>query len=407
MLASNLYFSSRDEKTSSFKLNSCLSVKPMNKLKSGVFVVSFLTLFLLSCSSGKKALQTGNYDNAVYLAINRLKSNPNKEKAVQTLKEGYQLALDNHLNKINDFKNDVNPFKWESIINEYQGINNLADAIQGCPSCMAAVPNPQKYLQELNDAKFSAAEARYLNGKKLLAENNKQSARDAYYDFQKAEDLYPNYKDAKQMMDDAYWAGLIRVMVKPVVVNSTIYKLSNQYFQDKINEFMQNYESRSFVKFYSPEAVKQSGDQMDQILSLNFDDFVVGQTYVKERVEDVKRDSVKIGETRPPNPKPVYGTVKAKLTTYQKSISSSGLLDFVISDVNGKVLTHEKLPGTFVWNDSWATFNGDDRALTKEQLALTKRKEIMPPAPQDLFIEFTKPIYSQLIAKVNSFYSKY
>ncbi|MBC7655387.1 MAG: hypothetical protein H7098_13055 [Oligoflexus sp.] len=379
----------------------------MNRLNFGVLLIGLTTLISFSCSSGKKALEKGNYDKAVFTAINRLKSNPDKEKAIQILKRGYDYALDRHLSKIEDIRLSVDPFKWEAIINQYQNINSLANAIQDCPVCMEAVPKPEKFVAELSDAKYFAAEARYSNAQKLFTQNNKQSARNAYYDFEKAEQLYPDYKDTKAMMDSTYWAGVVKVVVEPVAVNSKFYKLSNEYFQDKITEFMQNYERRSFVKFYSPQEAQNNKIQIDQILSLNFDDFVVGQTYVKERIEDITRDSVKIGDTRPPNPKPIYGTVNGKLTTFEKTVTSSGLLDFQIRDYNGKVVTHEKMPGTYVWRDTWATYHGDDRALTNQDKNLLKRRESIPPYPQDLFLEFTKPIFSQLVAKVNNFYSKY
>jgi hypothetical protein len=94
------------------------------------------------------------------------------------------------------------------------------------------------------------------------------------------------------------------------------------------------------------------------------------------------------------------------LKTFEKTITSSGLLDFQIRDFNGKVIAHEKMPGTYVWRDSWATYQGDERALTNDK-ALLKRRELIPPLPQDLFLEFIKPIYSQLVTKVNNFYSRY
>jgi len=104
----------------------------------------------------------------------------------------------------------------------------------------------------------------------------------------------------------------------------------------------------------------------------------------------------------------VYGTVKATVYHYSKTIRSAGVMDFRIIDANTeKIITVEKMPGEFVWFSEWATFNGDERALTKEQLKLSKQKEIQPPPPQDLFIEFTKPIYDQILNKVKNYYRNY
>lgn len=52
-------------------------------------------------------------------------------------------------------------------------------------------------------------------------------------------------------------------------------------------------------------------------------------------------------------------------------------------------------------------FNGDERELSPEQMRLTKLKEQVPPPPQDLFIEFTKPIYNQITTKIRDFYKAY
>ena len=72
-----------------------------------------------------------------------------------------------------------------------------------------------------------------------------------------------------------------------------------------------------------------------------------------------------------------------------------------------KSLVKEQLPGEFYWNNSWASFNGDERALNKEELNLTRNREELPPPPQQMFIEFCKPIYDQFTYRIKRFYEKY
>jgi hypothetical protein len=80
----------------------------------------------------------------------------------------------------------------------------------------------------------------------------------------------------------------------------------------------------------------------------------------------------------------------------------------VIVDANTNgVLKHQKFSGEYVWVSNWARFNGDDRALSDKQLALCKLKETQPPVPQDLFLEFTRPIYDQLIPSIRGFYQNF
>lgn len=366
----------------------------------------YLSILIVGCTTGKNALQKGDYDASVTKAVNRLQNAPQNKEAMQVLGTAYELSLAQHLRNIDEAKMGSDVLRWESIIYDYQQLNQLSNEINSSPAALVVVPNPRKFVAELNESKFKAAEVRYALGIKLLNESNKLSARKAYQHFEKAQYLYPNYSDTKQKMDEAYWAAVLKVVVQPVRVNSSYYQLSNQYFQQKVSEWMSAYQYNKFVLFYDEEQAYKQKIVPDQLMRLQFDDFVVGQTYVKERVEKLKKDSVKIGETRANEP--VYGTVKATLSIFDKKIESSGLLDMTVIDYHSnKVIRQRKLTGTYIWEDQWASYKGDDRALSKQQLAISKRKEIMPPAPAALFVEFTKPIYSQLVSEISNFYNSY
>ena len=366
----------------------------------------YLSILIVGCTTGKNALQKGDYDASVTKAVNRLQNSPQNKEAMQVLASAYQLSLAQHLRNIDEAKMSSDVLRWESIIYDYQQINQLSNEINSSPSALSVIPHPQKFVTELNESKFKAAEIRYALGINLLNEGDKLSARKAYQNFEKAQYLYPNYKDTQQKMDQAYWAAVLKVVVQPVRINSNYYELSNQYFQQKVSEWMGNYQRNKFVIFYSEQQANQQKIIPDQVMRLRFDDFVVGQTYVKERVEKLKKDSVKIGKSRADEP--IYGTVKATFSVFDKTIASSGLLDMTVIDGNSqKIIRQRKLTGTYLWEDQWASYKGDDRALSKQQLAFTNKREIMPPAPAAMFLALTKPIYNQLVDEISSFYSSY
>jgi tetratricopeptide (TPR) repeat protein len=367
----------------------------------------YLSLIIIGgCTTGKNALQKGDYDASVEKSVSRLQNSPKNSEAMQVLKMAYDLALKDHLRKIEEAKLANDLFRWESVMYDYQKINQLADDINSCPACLVIIPNPSKYISELAESKYNAAAARYNSGLGYMRENNRKAAKKAYYEFEKVINLQPDYKDVKAKLEDAYWAAVTRVVVQPILINSNTYKLSGDYFQQQIDQYIAKYSRNKFVIFYGEAQATDQKIVPDQVLSLNFDDFVVGQTYIKERVEKLERDSVVIGETR--DKKPVYGTVKATLSIFEKNVSSSGLLDLSITDWKTTKLVHQqKFPGTYVWRDSWASYKGDDRALTKQQLAITKRREQLPPPPNALFLEFTKPIYNQLVEDISYYYNNY
>lgn len=365
----------------------------------------YLSILIVGCTTGKNALQKGDYDAAVSKAVDRLRNSPQNKEAMQVLPQAFDLALQTHLRKIDEAKISADALKWETILYNYQRINQLSDEVNSCPSCLSLVPNPPKYVKEFEDSKYQAAEARYLLGERALRENNRQSAKIAYNHFLKAESLYPSLKGLKDKIEDAYWAAVLKVVVQPAVINGNAYRLSNDYFQQQITNYLATYRGNSFVRFYTEQEANKQKLRADQLVQLRFDDFIVGQTYVKERVEKLQKDSVVIGENRQGK---IYGTVKATYSLFEKQVSSSGLLNFAVVDLNtNKLLNNRKLAGTYVWVDSWASFRGDERALNNQQYALTRKREVMPPPPGNLFVEFTKPIYAQLVDNITSFYSRY
>jgi len=104
----------------------------------------------------------------------------------------------------------------------------------------------------------------------------------------------------------------------------------------------------------------------------------------------------------------IYGTVKANYLYSRKTTTSKGTINFQIIEAStNRVLSVEKMPGEYVWVSEWATFNGDERALSPRQLQISKQREQVPPQPQELFTEFTRPIFDQLITKIQEFYKGY
>ena len=176
-----------------------------------------------------------------------------------------------------------------------------------------------------------------------------------------------------------------------------------------MKELRQNSQNR-FIRFYTQdEASKESMQNPHQYLVLNFVDFSVGNIRESSNTTEMKRDSVIVGTVKVEGKTyNSYNTVAAKITTFRREISSGGVLSVRIIDTqSNQELQHKDFSGSYVWNTSWGSFKGDDRALTDEQKKLCSREPLIPPGHQDLFIEFTKPIYNQTISYVRSVYSRY
>jgi hypothetical protein len=369
-----------------------------------------LSLFLISCSTGKKAYERGDYYQATLQAVNRLRGNPDSEKALDALSHSYPSAIKYFQEQI-DFALSANrPFKYSEIVDYYQMLNNLGDEISRCPAAMRMFPDVSLYAAELAQAKQMAAEEQYIAGLANEKQDTRLSWKSAYFNFQQADCFVPGYKDVRERMGTAKFYATWKVIVEQIQVPRN-YQLSSDFFLNQVVEYLTSHRPNEFVEYYSPQSAEKAGLKMpDQVLRMNFDEFVVGQVYDKETIRDLSKDSVVVGNVTMPDGsvKNVYNTVKAKLITYRREVSSNGVLDVTIIDWPlNNVVSQRKFPGQFVWFTEWSTFQGDERALSKDQLALCDRKPVPPPPPQNLFIEFTKPIFNQVTPFLQDFYRKY
>lgn len=366
-------------------------------------------LFIPGCKSAKKALKQGNYDESVLRATDKLRSNNDHESSIEILRTAYPGALQQHLNSIEKSKSSDNIFAWEVVLNDYMALNKLYEAISTCPKCME-ITSAKKYYHEEKSAREKATQIRYSEGKKLLAAGGRENARNAFNYFERTNSLTKNFENVNTLLDEAYAEASFKVVVEQVLVTSRSFQLSNEYFQKEIDNFLKtNKKLNRFVQFYTPEEATNLNLKPDHVITLQFDDFVVGQTLIERNTKTVEKDSVKIGETKiRDRPTPVYGKVKADYTLHRKSVHSSGLLNLSIQDYQQqKMVQNKKFEGTFDWKLEWATFKGDERALSSNELKLTKIKEQSPPPPQQLFIEFSKPLYNQVTTYLKKYYADY
>ena len=385
--------------------------KQFLKMGNALVFILFLTL-ITSCNSPQKMLDQGNYYDAVVLSVEKLKSNPNNQKARETLNNAYPHAIDDYLDKLEN-ENALNTqFRNTNKVLIYRRLNELYQKVQESPAAKQLVKNPKKYFDEYNKLLPLAAEEQYQAGVSALSFSGREQAKSAYDYFLECNNYVPGYKDVNTLLDQAYQLALLKVYTEFLPIQSRTYDLSAETFYKEVQRTLNDIERNNLVKFIFPEQAKQmEGVQFDQSLVLRFEDFVVGETHTRERVEKVVSDTIKIGETKLSNSrtKDIMGVVEAELTTYRMEIVSRGIIHLQIEELEpiSKVLMDQNFPGEYVWFNEWARYNGDKRALAPHQLELCSRVPVNPILPQQMFVEFTKPIYGQVNGRLRQFYNRY
>ncbi|WP_339606007.1 hypothetical protein [uncultured Roseivirga sp.] len=108
-------------------------------------LLALMVLTIVSCATGKNALEKGNYETALDRAINRLQSNPDNKKSQDVLIEGYRLASNYHMDYIRMLAVNNDPNKWEATYYQYKQLNSYYRQIQRCPACLSLVM-PKSYV---------------------------------------------------------------------------------------------------------------------------------------------------------------------------------------------------------------------------------------------------------------------
>ena len=368
-------------------------------------MLMLIAIVAAGCATGRKAYLKGDYLKSVTQSLNRLQQKPTDKTSKDILHFAYPELLKYEQTKINTFKTSSDPNRWEKVMESYTTLNGVYDHVQRTPAARKLV-DAKSFSKEYEESRRNAAEMSYQEGLKDKDSPNRDLLKRAYKQFQHTLQLRPDHPDAAKQRDLVHEKLMIYVVVQPIPMHSAALSLSNSFFEQQMMEYFRKYAGNEFVRFYS---ASEKPEYADHYLVMRFDDFAVGQTIVYEK-EAERTAQVVVGKTQVTKDSAanVYGTVKANVRLFDKKLSSGGLLDVKIVDAgNNAIVSQKKFSGTFVWEDHWGSFVGDERALTKEDKPYMNHRETMPPPPQQLFIEFTKPIYGQTTSFVDGFYKSF
>ncbi len=365
--------------------------------------------WLAACSSGNNAYRQGDYLRASTEAVQRLRTAATNKKARAVLESAYPLCVTDALRRTEANRTARDLARLESNIGIYNDMNDLADLIFHTPAALTVIPSPRTFHPELAETKNLVAGLYYDEGVAAMGGGTLESARAAYGCFSKTAFYAPKYRDVQARLAEARAAATVHVVVTRPVTNRG-YQLDAEFFYDKLMETITARTFRNLIRFYTPEeASAERLARPNQVIDLDFADFTVGNSRQTTNTTEVHRDSVLVGTTKV-NGKDqnVYGTVKAKFTVNRLEVMSAGVLGVrIVNPATGRVVSQRDFANRFVWYSEWASFNGDERALTREQKAMVGRRPLPVPPPQEHFRGFAMPLYMQAADFISSVYASY
>jgi len=373
-----------------------------------ILTIFAFTLFLLSCSSVKKtqqAINYGNYDEAINIALKNLRANKTKkgnQSYVLMLEEAFSKAVNRDKEKIKYLKTDGNPANLENIYNLYTLLNSRQENIKPLL--------PLYILEKGRNAKFHFENynsdilmykdklSLYLYNKaknKLNTSQTKFEFRDIYSDLKYLDNINPNYKNTVSILEDAHFKGTDFVYV--TLNNKTNKVIPIRLEQDLLN--FDTYHLNNFWTIYNTK--KQPNQSYDFQLEINFREINISPEKIREKViiqskkvkdgwkyltdnngnevKDSLGNSVKVDK---------FKTIKSKVHKFSqfKSVQVVGQINYFNLQTKQLVKSFP-LTSEFVFEHHFARYSGNKKAINKSNLGLLEYKRIPFPSNEQMIYD--------------------
>ncbi|MFK5891222.1 MAG: hypothetical protein QM486_10895 [Flavobacteriaceae bacterium] len=373
-----------------------------------VFSFFFVSILLISCSSVKKtqkAINYGNYNEAINIAIKNLRVNKRKkgnQSYVLLLEEAFAKAVTHDKERINFLKKDGNATNLESIYNLYTQLNNRQEKIK--PLLPLQIINKgrnaefkfKNYSSDIVTAKNNLSEYLYNNAKnKLKTSQNKIDFRHIFDDLNYLSKINPNYRNTNSLLEEAHYKGTDFVFVS--LENKTNKVIPKRLENDLLN--FNTYKLNNLWTIYN--TVKQPQQPYDYLLKISFKEINISPEELHEKVI-IQEKQIKDGwqylvDNNGNEVKDSLGntikvdrfkTIRSKVRKYSqfKSVQVVGQINYFDLATN-QLLKSFPLSSEFVFENHFATFSGNKKAINKNNLDFIRNKRMPFPSNEQMIYD--------------------
>jgi hypothetical protein len=378
-------------------------------------ITFFIALFLISCGvkQTQSMLSNGDYDGAINRALDGLRTNKNSkgnQDYVYLLEEAFAKAKERDLNDLSLLIREKNPANLEKVYNLYNQLHNRQDRIRGVLPLRLIKENRNAifpfndYSNDIIASKTDLSVYLYENAKKLLSSRNKLVIREAYDDLAYLDKLNPNYKDVRNLMDEAQFRGTDFVLVS--TKNDTQMVIPVR-LQDDMLDFSTYGINDKWTVYHNK---KQKEINYDFAMIVNFREIKISPEQVREK-QFLKEKQIKDGtkplldsngvQVKDSEGKPMVVDVMKTITasvyefTQFKSVQTTAKVEYM--DLNSKQLIDAyPLSSEFVFSYIYANYNGDKRACEQDYYQYFDRRAVPFPTNEQMVYDSGEDLKAKL-----------
>ncbi len=386
-----------------------------------LLLLTVLLSLCIACSGRKeveKAVNSGNYDQAINTALKKLRTNKDskrKREVVLMLQDAYYKAEDRDLNTINHLKKDSNPELYREIYERYLDLNARQEAIKPIlPLRVNGKDIPFKfndYSNTIIESRENLSDYLYEKGIELLESDNKLTIREAYNTLNYLDRINPNYEETRELLEEAHQRGTNYILVS--INNET-----EQIIPTRLENDLLNFDTYGLNKFWSVYHANKNNDvKYDYAMHLNLKRINISPERIKERELFRERD-VKDGweyelDSAGNVVKDSLGNdikvdkiirVKCRLLEISQIKSSQVIADVVYLDLaSNQPLDSFPIDSEFIFENIFARSRGDKRALTKDDRILLDNRRVPFPSNEQMVYDTGEDLKFQLKDIINSY----
>lgn len=374
---------------------------------------------LAACATPEKLVETGNYDQAIDVAVRKLAGKKKKKvKYVQALEAAFVQATERDMYTAEQLKAEGRAENWERINRLYRDILERQEQIKPLLPLIdrEGIKADFRFVRAEGlerESREKAAAYLYDHARELLTrgrDGDRLAARKAYYELEKISSYYRTYRDRNDLMELARDLGTSHILVKVVNQAPVILPLG---FEEEVMRFgVRDLDSK--WKIYhdrpnpnidydyqvnmrltgielSPEVVRERQYEDRREIQDGFD-------YVLDEKGNVKKDTlgndIKV-------PRKVWISAQVFEVYQSKAAAVSGYLELIDLATN-RLIDSQPLAVEAVFENYASTFRGDERALSREsQRRIGNRPQ---PFPSDEAMILTaaeqfKPVIKEKIQR--------
>lgn len=375
-------------------------------MKASYFLL-FTALFSISCNSVKrtqKFVSQGNYDEAIELATKKLQKDKGAKEYdshIRLLEEAFLKAKDEDTRQIAFLKRENSPASAKEIYYTYLDLEARQNLIRPLLPIYSNEMGRNAnfvfsdYSNDLLAAKDAYVKSLYQEAIVYMQRNTKQDYRSAFNVLCELDEVHPNYKDVYKLKEDAHFQGTDFVYV-------TLNNHTGQFIPFRLEQDLLDFNTYGINDLWTEyHGQRENGINYDLGIDLNFQTIQIsperisdkqytrnqriqdGYDYKRDRGGNIVRDSLG-------NPIKIDKFIDVSATIYitdqQKSVFVGGTV--VYRDLNKRQqLNNFPLSSEFVFENAFATYRGDKRALSVEDFTLLGNHFIPFPNNEQMVLD--------------------